>query len=176
MSTQNEQLGDALLKHDAASAEIAANAHREAERALRRDRRRIGTLAGLAILSSVLAAAAFYLQFFLLFYVYIPNATRGVSRHIEMDHKVDSRYIAGDHIEKEIRTHQWRLSHSNCLIRWMGASSVVGLTLAALATILLVFTSRRAALRQVNVSLLEISNELQRLQQTLRSERPPESG
>jgi hypothetical protein len=173
MATQNEQLGDALLKLDTAATETAVNARREAETALRRDRRRIGTLAGLAILFSVLAAAAFYLQFFLLFYLYIPDAARGVMRHIEMDHKVDSRYIAGDHIDKEIRIHQWHWYSSSTLISWMGASSVVGLLLAALATVRLIFTSRRAALRQVNVSLLDISNQLKQLQQALKAQPPP---
>jgi hypothetical protein len=176
MTTHNEQLGDALLKLDTAATETAVNARREAETALRRDRRRIGTLAGLAILFSVLAAAAFYLQFFLLFYVYIPNIGRGVGRHIEMDHKVDSHHIAGDHIVKEIPTHQWRLTHSSCLIRWMGASSVAGLLLAAFATVRLIFTSRRAALRQVNVSLLEISSQLKQLQQALKAQPPPKAG
>jgi hypothetical protein len=168
MATENEHIGDALLKLDAAATETAAGARREVETILRRDRRRIAVLAGLAILFSVLAAAAFYTQFFLLFYVHLPEIGGGVARHIELDHKVDPHYIAGDHIEKEIKPHTWQLAHSNCLRRWMGIAAVAGLLLAALATVCLVYTSRRAALRQVNANLLEISNQLKDLQRALK--------
>jgi hypothetical protein len=172
MATENEHVGDVLLKLEAATAETAADARREIETILRRDRRRIVVLAGLAILFSVLAAAAFYIQFFLLFYVHLPEIGGGVAHHIQLDHKVDPHYIAGDHIEKEIKPHTWRLTHSNCLRRWMGVVSVAGLLLAALATVCLIFTSRRAALRQVNASLVEISNELKQLQQALKKGPP----
>jgi hypothetical protein len=173
MATENKHVGDALLKLDATTAETAAGARREIETILRRDRRRIVVLAALAILFSVLAAAAFYTQFFLLFYVHLPEIGAGVAHHIELDHKVDPHDIAGDHIEKEPKPHIWQLSHSNCLRRWMGIVSVAGLLLAALATVCLIFTSRRAALRQVNASLLEISNQLKELQRALKDSGGP---
>jgi hypothetical protein len=173
MATENKHVGDALLKIEAATAETAASARREMETVLRRDRRRVVVLAGLAILFSVLAAAAFYTQFLLLFYVHLPEIDRGVAHHIELDHKVDPRDIAGDHIRTEIKPHTWRWTHSNTLIRWMGGSSAAGLLLAVLATVCLVFTSRRAALRQVNASLLEISNQLKELQRALKDSRGP---
>jgi hypothetical protein len=176
MATENKHVGDALLKLDAATTETAASTRRKMETILRRDRRRIVFLAGLAILFSVLAAAAFYTQFFLLFYVHLPEIGGGVAHHIQLDHKVDPHYIAGDHIEKEIKPHTWQLTHSNSLRRWMGVVSAAGLLLAALATVCLIFTSRRAALRQVNASLLEISHQLTQLQQALKKESPPESG
>jgi hypothetical protein len=169
MATENKHVGDALLKIEATTTETASAAQREMETILRRDRRRIVVLTALAILFSVLAAAAFYTQFFLLFYVHLPEIGGGVARHIELDHKVDPHNIAGDHIEKEIKPHTWRLTHSNCLRRWMGIAAVAGLLLAALATVSLVLTSRRAALRQVNASLLEISNQLKELQQALKN-------
>jgi hypothetical protein len=51
--------------------------------------------------------------------------------------------------------------------------SVGILALAALSTVRLIFASRRATLRQVNASLLEISNQLQELRQALAKPPPP---
>ena len=49
----------------------------------------------------------------------------------------------------------------------VGVTCSVGiLAMAALATILLVLATRRATLRQINASLLEISQQLKELRQT----------
>jgi hypothetical protein len=54
---------------------------------------------------------------------------------------------------------------------WYIAGSVAALFLAALCTVLLVITSRRATLRQINLSLMELSEQLKQLRQAA----PPES-
>ena len=46
-------------------------------------------------------------------------------------------------------------------------AAVAVLTLATLCTVLLLFASRRATLRQVNASLVEISEQLKQLRQSL---------
>jgi len=52
-------------------------------------------------------------------------------------------------------------------------AAVPALLLAALGTVWLVFSSRRATLNQINLSLAEISEQLRQMRQ---SARPPESG
>jgi hypothetical protein len=52
-------------------------------------------------------------------------------------------------------------------------AAVPALLLAALGTVWLVFSSRRATLNQINLSLAEISEQLRQLRQPVR---PPESG
>ena len=47
------------------------------------------------------------------------------------------------------------------------AACVAVIAFAALSTVLLVFTSRRATLRQVNASLVEISEQLKQLRVAL---------
>jgi hypothetical protein len=49
-------------------------------------------------------------------------------------------------------------------------AAVVGLLFAILSTVLLVFASRRATLRQVNASLMQISEQLKQLQRALESQ------
>jgi type II secretory pathway pseudopilin PulG len=49
---------------------------------------------------------------------------------------------------------------------WVVAGAIVSLLLAALFTVLLVFSSRRATLRQINVSLMEISEQLKQLRRS----------
>jgi hypothetical protein len=55
---------------------------------------------------------------------------------------------------------QWAVLQKGTLVV---ATAVGLLTLAALGTVLLLFASRRATLRQVNASLLEISEQLRQL-------------
>jgi hypothetical protein len=52
-------------------------------------------------------------------------------------------------------------------------AAVPALLLAALGTVWLVFSSRRATLNQINLSLAEISEQLRQMRQTAR---PPEGG
>jgi hypothetical protein len=169
MATENKHVGDALVNLDAAATENATAARREAENVMRRDRRRIATLTCLAILFGILAAAAFFMQF-LVFYWTVPRVACGVYHHIKLDHKVDPSRIAGDHILQESETYrqEWNLLSSNTFIQWMGITSAAGLALAVCATVILVRASRRAALRQVNASLLEISSQLKELQKTMK--------
>jgi hypothetical protein len=51
------------------------------------------------------------------------------------------------------------------------AGSSLLILLAALSTIMLIFASRRATLRQVNANLLEVSEQLRQLQHTLDARR-----
>lgn len=61
-----------------------------------------------------------------------------------------------DHIEQT----QWMITEK---VTTMVAVSVAALVLAALGTVLLIHMSRRATIRQLNASLLEISEQLKRL-------------
>lgn len=65
------------------------------------------------------------------------------------------------------------LHHSIPLI----AGSIVSLMLGAVCTLLLVYTSRRATLRQLNAGLLQISEQLRELRGgDARAAEPPDLG
>jgi hypothetical protein len=53
---------------------------------------------------------------------------------------------------------------------YIGAS-IVALMIAALLTVLLIFSSRRATLSRINISLIQISEELRQMRQNPGQER-----
>ncbi|HLN29654.1 MAG TPA: hypothetical protein VK395_18050 [Gemmataceae bacterium] len=55
----------------------------------------------------------------------------------------------------------WLITH----LMWVFGASAVALLAACVSTVFLVFSSRRATLRQINVSLAEISHQLKQLRQ-----------
>jgi len=59
---------------------------------------------------------------------------------------------------------------------WIIAGSVASLFLGALCTVLLVTTSRRATLRQINISLMELCEQLKQLRQPTHPETVRKAG
>jgi hypothetical protein len=154
MNAENRQLGDALLGFG--STEDPATARRQADKIRRRDNLRVRALAGLTVFFAALAAAGVSSLIYFL-HVWISPPV----------HAIVERLIAGKSSATDLQTVRAIFYWGETASMWVGVSSAVALMLAVLSAVLLIFASRRAALRQVNVSLLDISNQLRQLQQSI---------
>jgi hypothetical protein len=140
-----------------------AESRRLSTELLARDRMRVGLLAGVtALLWLVGIAGVLYMIFwFNRFIVAYPGGDPPPLRSSDPAHWSASQ-------RREFHT-KMELHHSleYCL------AAVPALLLAALCTVWLVFSSRRATLNQINQSLAEISDQLRQFRQRAR---PPEDG
>jgi hypothetical protein len=121
---------------------------------LERDRRRVRRLACLTLgawLVSTLLIFTVLVAFGLLF----PQVAK-----LRMD--VEQGKVTQDQREQLRNAHDLGLMKGTLLI----AFSVAALTFAALCTVLLNLSTRRATLRQINASLVEISEQLKELRLT----------
>jgi hypothetical protein len=126
----------------------------------RRDQQRIRLLAGLSIFFWLLAAAGLVLLCIGLdrFVVYVR-----IANFLPANQNNINQMLRGTSL----------IHHSI----WIVAGSVVSLFLGALGTIRLIITSRRATLAQINLSLMELSEQLKQLRRANPSEkvRKPET-
>ena len=140
-----KELGKALLNLDMAPPLASPDPRQLTRQVLQRDRRRIRWLTGLATLFWVLTAVGilclcpFYLMFI------APRLRAYQAGRAQLANDWDAWATVGDWAA------YWILA---CIIAFL---------LAALCTVLLVLLSRRATLRQINASLLEISEQLKQL-------------
>jgi hypothetical protein len=121
-----------------------------------RDRWRVRLLAGLTTLLWLGGiAGVLYMVFWF-------------NRFIIADAPIDADGAGALHAGELLHT-KMELHHSleTCM------AAVPALLLAALGTVWLVFSSRRATLNQINLSLAEISDQLRQMRQTAQ---PPEGG
>lgn len=140
----------------------------------RSDQQRIRLMAGLSIFFWLLAAAGLVLLCIglnnFLMYVRLADINERIVSDIQKrandreQHNPkapfsDSIARALDRDLRE-RVHGTQLLHKSI---WIVAGSVGALFLAALCTVLLVTTSRRATLRQINLSLMELSEQVRQL-------------
>jgi hypothetical protein len=134
-----KELGRALLNLDRTA---APDSRPLTQKILERDRRRIRLLAGLATLFWLLTAAGvvglcpFYMM------IVAPRLRAYQAGRAQLANDWDDWALVGDWAAYWILT------------------CILSLLLAALCTVLLVLLSRRATLRQINASLLEISAQL----------------
>jgi heme exporter protein D len=147
-----KELGRALLNLDMAPSPAAADPRQLTRNILERDRRRIRLLAVLATLFWVLTAVG--IVCFCPFYVVIvaPRLRAYQLGRAHLEHDWNDWAMVGD----------WAAY-------WILAC-IISLLLAAVCTVLLILVSRRATLRQINASLLEISDQLKQLSQVPPSE------
>jgi ABC-type phosphate/phosphonate transport system permease subunit len=150
----NKELGEALLKSDASGTSAALDPRQLAEQVLRRDRRRVRLLTGLTLLLWLLAAAGIGLVLYGFYWHWVPKQMQLMKHTAEGVVDPDTR----------VRVEQFHLDVVAKAVAVM-AISVAILGVATLCTVLLIFASRRATLRQVNASLLEISEQLSQLRQ-----------
>lgn len=136
----DKELAKALLQLDASELADFVSPQEQTRRVLDKDRRRVKLLAAITVLLWVGSAGAFYWFLFSLV---------GSYGHVMQDPqgKVDA-------VTADILTY----------LLVVGAS-IEGLIFAVLCTLLLMFALRRATLRKVNANLLEISEQLKRLNQ-----------
>jgi len=149
-----KELGRALLQLDSDQLAGHPNVRQQTWKILERDRRRVWWLTAVTI---TLWAAAIGMVFLMLiaFGLVFPLQAKlrdpaQVAR-LPPEMQKDAQFAAEVYFKMTV----------------VGVTVSVGiLAMAALATILLVLASRRATLRQINASLLEISQQLKELQST----------
>src|SRR5436190_8030903 len=143
-----KELGRMLLGLDAANLAGVPDAKQQTWRALERDRRRVWWVTAMTLLTWLLGvglviwvlAAAWFL----------------IPKHAQL-----MLHIQQGKIDAATRDHVAAFHQKLTIMMALGtAGSVVVLALAALCTLLLIRVSRQATLRQVNASLLTISEQL----------------
>jgi hypothetical protein len=146
-----KELSKALLNLDALALAGVPDARQQTWQVLERDRRRVRRLTGLTVAVWVLAmllALGVLVAFGFLF-----------PQYALLVHGVEQGKLTQAQGQDMLRMYLMGLQ-KNLLIQ---ALSVAALALAAICTVLLVFASRRATLRQLNASLIEIAEQLKRL-------------
>jgi hypothetical protein len=140
-----KELGRALLNLDLAAAPAPPDPRQLTRQILARDRRRVRLLAGLATLFWALTAAGVVslCPFYVL--VVAPRLRAYQAGRAQLADDWNDWATVGD----------WA-------VYWILAC-ILSLLLAAACTVLLVLLSRRATLRQINASLVEISEQLKQL-------------
>jgi hypothetical protein len=143
-----KELGKALLNLDLASSPAAPDPRQLTRQILERDRRRIRLVAGLATFFWILTAVGIVCL--------CPFYVMNVAPRLRSYHAGRAQ-LAND-------WEVWALV-GEWAAYWLLAC-IISLLLAAICTVLLVLLSRRATLRQINASLMEISDQLKQLRQS----------
>src|SRR5262245_53018330 len=137
-----------------------------AAKVIARDSRRVKWLTGMTVLLWVLAVAAIVF----LVATYDSAITPKQRLIFDTERKLNTSEVRADPAEEEKL--ERKLYRNNAIVSvamWMGTAALavtVGvLALASLGTVLLVFATRRATLRQIQASLAEISAQLADLRQ-----------
>ena len=167
--TGKEALADALLKSDHRTAAVSAEGHELAKGILRRDRRRVTILAAATAVFLMLTVIGLYGSMYFFCTRIVPamwkvgkdlthasGAGQGDSVHAEAFYATTAQAFYVIHI-------------SQTVILWIVSASVAALLAAGVCTVLLVLATRRATLRQIQASLLAISEQVEMLQQSLRT-------
>jgi hypothetical protein len=154
----DHELANSLLQAGAAEGPAAQAGRHLAAQVLDRDRRRIRLLGAATLLLWLLGAAGIAFVLYELS-VYVPQYLdfryeKAGARSLEKRQSFQEGYFAGFQVGMVVVT-----------------ASVAVLALASLGTFLLVLATRRATLRQINASLVLISQRLERLQEL--REHPP---
>lgn len=147
-----KEVGKSLLHLDAASPSGAPDAQQLARSIVERDQRQVRLLTGLTVLLWLLAAAG------------VLCVAYGAVWHLYPRQRLLMRAAAlgeltGEEVDALHATHFLVVESATLIL----AASFIALTLAALGTVRLIVTSRRATLRQINRNLLEISEQLKQL-------------
>ena len=153
-----KELGKALLDLDARTLAGAADPREPTMRILDRDRRRIWWQTALTI--SLWIGALFMVLWMLVALALLMP----LEAHLRNDAEV-----ARAGLTPEMREQAELKAHIASRMITVGITASVGvLALAAGSTVLLVLSTRRATLRQINASLLEISEQLKQLRKVER--------
>jgi hypothetical protein len=146
-----KELGKALLNLDALALAGVPDARQQTWLVLERDRRRVRWLAGLTVFAWVLAA--------LLTLVVLVAFGFLFPQYAQMMQGVEQGKLTPAQSQEVLRTYLMGLQ-KNLLVL---ALAVTALGDSVFLTFLLGFAARRATLRQLNASLIEIAEQLKRL-------------
>jgi hypothetical protein len=155
MNMSEKDLGKALLELDAGSLSETSDLHREVERLERHNKRWVRLLTGLTILFSLLAAFGVFMLFWMFYYKLEPIMQK-VYSDLEAPKSITEYDAVAVGLGWMFRC--WWVSLA-CV-----AGALVGLVLAGITTVWLILASRQATIRHVNACLIEISEQLKRLQ------------
>lgn len=160
-------LGRALLNLDSQSLSGQKDAREQTWRILEHDRRRVWRWTALTI--TLWSGALLMVLFMLIAYALVFPLQAELAKQDKVSPAATQRDPESLDI-KNLTPEQRRVAQFNAQIMFqmvtVGVTVSVGiLGLAALSTVFLVLSSRRATLRQINASLLEISQQLKELQQ-----------
>jgi ABC-type multidrug transport system fused ATPase/permease subunit len=155
MIMSEKDLGKALLELDAGRLSETSDLHRETERLERYNKRWVRWLTGLTILFSLLAAFGVFMLFWVFHYKLDP-----IMQRVYVDLEAPETITEYDAVAVGLgwMFRCWWVSLA-CV-----AGALVGLVLAGITTVWLILASRRATIRHVNACLIEISEQLTRLQ------------
>ena len=156
-----KELGRALLQADAAGLGSTPDPRLLTGAILERDRRRVRVLAAVAVALWLVPAA-------LVAYVLASFAGDFIPKQKQLQKHVAEGRLTGEERRRLEAFHlDWMAAGAK-----LGAVSVAAIGLAAVVTVMLIAASRRATLRQINASLVTISEQLKQL----REGRGPEAG
>jgi hypothetical protein len=149
-----KELSDALLKLDATQITGPSDARALTWKILDQDRRRVRRWIFVTI-ALWLVAAVVILGAFVAFALLFPA-------HAKV---MNEAGIPSEVVERPPEIERMHLILTSFIgkVSFLVAVSVLTLTLATLATLFLILATRRATLRQMNASLIEISEQLKRL-------------
>jgi hypothetical protein len=157
-------LVDALLNLDAREVAAPPDPRQVTLSLLQRDRRRVRLLAGLAVVLWLVAAGGLGLLVFALhdYIVWVRVRSFMPEQSFEAGADKGNPLRPGTRLTPSLdqTLRETNLIHHSTPVV---AGAVGALVLAALCTVLLVFSSRRATLRQINASLLAICEQLRQL-------------
>jgi uncharacterized membrane protein len=142
----DKDLGKALLKLDLTPPHAAP--HVEVDRIIEDDRRRMQWLARLAVALWILAAVG-VLSIAVGSGFVFPAIAKALNERAQNEAGGDAHFLM--------------LAKLTAACILLGSLSFVVLVAAGLATVVLVYRSRRATLRQINANLLQISEQLKGL-------------
>jgi hypothetical protein len=154
------ELGRVLLQLDAGDLAGVPDARQPTWRVLERDRRRVRLVTGMTLVTW-LAGLGLVLWALVAAGLLMP-------KHAKLMTDIRQGQIDPATRDQVAAYHQQVAMMLTVGVGW----GVAVLAMAALCTLLLVRVSRQATLRQLNASLLAISEQLQRLQPTAPSHRP----
>jgi len=166
-STQKNALADSLLELDCRKATSTADGRALAGRVLRRDRLRVRLLTGATIVFFLLAVIGIYWNFHLANTQIMPKFWKYSEEALK--HKPTGVELTTAYFVQE-------LYMSQMTSIWIASAAVAALLVAAVCTVLLVMATRRATLRQIQVSLLVLSEQFDTLQRSLHGSRSTGGG
>ena len=147
-----KELRKALLGLDSTRLTAVPDAQQITRKVLERDRRRVRLLAVLTIVLWVTAASGILVVLYALLAV---HPERGIAQDAERGRVTSAERERIEHVRLMM------IEKTTAVV----AISVAVLALAALGTVFLVFAARAATIRQVNATLVEISEQLKLLKQ-----------
>jgi hypothetical protein len=155
-STQRKTLGDSLLELDGCTTISTTEGQELAKRIMHRDRWRIRLLIAATIAFFALTVIGIFGSFYIFYLKIVPWMDHVMS---EMD-----RHNPANAIEHAAAAGYQGLYASQMLGFWAVFASLATLLAAAICTVLLIFATRRATLRQIQTGLHLLSEQVERLQ------------